>query len=500
MLYYMYCAFICSDITHSLVFYYPNMSDKKQPATTLSVNNKRLYDFYTANPHINFESMNLVLLGFLEQLNNDISKLSNLTATGEILNCVKDIRQGMATLGDNLVLKLHDHNKNFIETTKLVIGMASNENADKIIQLLNRNTDAFIEKLNTSIPKTHDDANRRIQESLTSVQSALQADLKAYVSSSNKESSLKDFMESLETRLAHQQQPLYAYITAHQEQLASQLSTIKDDALLNRATSDKLFSELGDFLSRYRSSSQFKGQCSENMLESVLNKMFPTADVTNTTATKASGDFIIRREDKPVVMIENKNYERNVNIDEVKKFLRDVTEHHCSGIMMSQFSGIASKPNGFIELHDSNVLIYLHNVDYSPDKIKMAVDIIDNLSAKLETIATQEEQTGIIIKKEVLDRINEQFQSFMNQKEVVLNTMKETHKKLIAQIEDMKIPDLSLFLNDKYASIQNQQFLCDTCNLAFTNKRSLASHKKMHKNKQPSFVEPENDNNVDEDI
>jgi len=475
------------------------MSDNKQSPTTLSVNNKRLYEFYTANPHINFESMNLVLLGFLEQLNNDISKLSNLTATGEILNCVKDIRQGMATLGDNLVLKLHDHNKNFIETTKLVIGMASNENADKIIQLLNRNTDAFIEKLNTSIPKTHDDANRRIQESLTSVQSALQADLKAYVSSSNKDSSLKEFMESLEMRLAHQQQPLYAYITAHQEQLASQLSTIKDDALLNRATSDKLFSELGDFLSKYRSSSQFKGQCSENMLESVLNKMFPTADVANTTATKASGDFIIRREDRPVVMIENKNYERNVNIDEVKKFLRDVTEHHCSGIMMSQFSGIASKPNGFIELHDSNVLIYLHNVDYSPDKIKMAVDIIDNLSAKLETIATQEEQTGIIIKKDVLDRINEQFQSFMNQKEVVLNAMKETHKKLIAQIEDMKIPDLSLFLNDKYASIQNQQFLCDTCNLAFTNKRSLASHKKMHKNKQPSFIEPENDN-VDEDI
>lgn len=486
------------DIRHSLIFIYLNMSDKKQSPTILSVNNKRLYDFYTANPHINFESMNLVLLGFLEPLNNDISKLSNLTATGEILNCVKDIRQGMVTLGDSLVLKLHDHNKNFIETTKLVIGMASNENADKIIQLLNRNTDSFIDKLNTSIPKTHDDANRRIQESLTSVQSALQADLKAYVSSANKESSLKEFMESLEARLAHNQQPLYAYITAHQEQVITHLSTLKDDALLNRATSDKLFSELGDFLSKYRSSSQFKGQCSENMLETVLNKMFPTADVTNTTATKASGDFMIRRDDRPVIMIENKNYERNVNIDEVKKFLRDVTEHHCSGIMISQFSGIASKPNGFIELHDSNVLIYLHNVDYSSDKIKMAVDIIDNLTAKLETIATQEEQTGIIIKKEVLDRINEQFQNFMNQKEVLLTTTREYHKKMIAQIEDMKLPDLSLFLNDKYASIQNQQFLCDVCSMAFTNKRSLASHKKMHKNKQPSVIEPENEN-ADED-
>jgi transposase-like protein len=74
----------------------------------------------------------------------------------------------------------------------------------------------------------------------------------------------------------------------------------------------------------------------------------------------------------------------------------------------------------------------------------------------------------------------------MAQKDVLLNTMKESHKKMVAQVEDMKLPDLSAFLNDKYASIQNQQFVCDTCNLSFTNRRSLASHKKMHKNKSGS--------------
>jgi hypothetical protein len=129
----------------------------------------------------------------------------------------------------------------------------------------------------------------------------------------------------------------------------------------------------------------------------------------------------------------------------------------------------------------------------------MAIDIIDNLSVKLEAISTQEETTGIIIKKDVLDRINEQFQTFMNQRDAVLVTLRESHKKAVSQVEDMKLPELSLFLNDKYASIQNQQFLCDVCSMAFTNKRSLASHKKMHKNKQPSVVEPENEN-ADEDI
>ena len=463
------------------------MAEKSQ-SYSLIIKNKRLHDFYSANPHINFEAMNLILLGFLEQLNNDISKLSNLTATGEILNCVKDIKHGLATISDSVVLNLNEHNARFLETTKLVIGMASSENTDKIMQLLNRNTDSFIERLNTSIPKTQDDASRRIQDSLAAAQAAIQTDIKGFLSSNNSDTTLKEFMVALEQRLTQQQQPLCAYITAQQDQLAAQLSNIKDDALVNRTVSDKLFTELGEFLSKYKSSSQFKGQCSENMLEAVLNKLMPTADVANTTAIKASGDFIIRREDKPTILIENKNYERNVNPEETKKFLRDVVEQRCSGIMMSQFSGIASKPNGFIEIHDTNVLVYLHNVDYSPDKIKMAFDVIDNLSVKLESISAQEETTGIVIKKDVLDRINEQFQTFMTQRDAVLATLRESHKKTVSQIEDMKLPELSLFLNDKYASIQNQQFLCDVCNAAFTTKRSLASHKKMHKTRSNDSI------------
>jgi len=492
------------------LYTFTNMSEKKQGNAntttnttnnyTLSVSNKRLHDFYSANPHIGFEAMNLILLGLLEPLNSDIGKLTHLTATGEILNYVKEIKLGVASLSDSVALKLDGHNRHFLETTKLVIGAASNDNTDKIVQILNRNTDTFIEKINTSIPKTQDDASRRIQDSLAALQLTLQTDIKTCMASSNRDGAIKEFMSSLEQRLQQQQQPIYTYLTSHQEQLTAQLTHIKDGVTLNRSSSDKLFSELGDFLGKYKSSSQFKGQCSENMLEAVLNKLLPTADVANTTAAKASGDFIIRRDDKPTILIENKNYERNVNPEEVKKFLRDVTEQRCSGIMMSQFSGIASKPNGFIEIHDTNVLIYLHGVDYSADKIKMAVDIIDNLSSKLEAVSAQEELTGIIIKKEVLDRINEQFQLFMNQKDALLGVMRESHKKVISQIEDMRLPDLSAFLNDKYASIQNQQFLCDVCSMAFTNKRSLASHKKMHKNKQLSVVDPPENDNADDDV
>jgi hypothetical protein len=111
----------------------------------------------------------------------------------------------------------------------------------------------------------------------------------------------------------------------------------------------------------------------------------------------------------------------------------------------------------------------------------MAIDVIDILSDRLEDISNIEED-GYVVKKDTLDKINDEFQKFINQKDIIISTIKDMNKKLMSQIEDMKMPNLSLFLNDKYASIQNKQFNCDICNLPFQNKRSLASHKKIHKN------------------
>ena len=425
--------------------------------------------------------MNLILLDFMEQLGNDMTKILSNTVFGEILHNVKDIKQQVISLNDNLSLKLQEHNKSFLETTKLVIGMASNENNDKIIQVLNRNTDSFIERLNSTIPKTHEESNIKIQESLSMFQKTINEDIKSFLSSNNSETSLKDFISSLDSKITTIQQPIYTFISSTQEQLNTKLNGLREDSLSNKSSNDKVMSDLNEFLSKYKTSSQFKGQCSENMVGTILNKMYPTGEVVNTTALKASGDFLLKRAGKQTILLENKNYEANVNLDEIKKFLRDVNEQKTHGIMMSQYSGIVSKPNGFIEINDGKVIIYLHNVDYSQEKIKMAIDVIDILSERLEEISNVEEIDGYAIKKDVLDRINEQFQMFLTQKDIILTSLRESNKKLISQVEDMKIPDLSLFLNDKYASIQNQQFSCEVCNLPFQNKRSLAAHKKIHK-------------------
>jgi hypothetical protein len=446
-----------------------------------TINNKRIYDYYNANKNVNIETMNIILLDFMEQLGNDMTKVLSNSIFGEILNNVKEIKQQVNSLNDQISLKIQEHNKSFIETTKLVIGMASNENTDKISQLLNRNTDSFIERINSSIPKSQEDNNKKIQDSLISFQKTINEDIKSYLSSNNSETSLKDFISTLDSKIVTMQQPIYTFISSNQEQLNTKLNSLRDESVVNKSANEKVMSDLNDFLTKYKTSSQFKGQCSENMLGNILNKMYPTAEVINTTALKASGDFLLKRTGKQTILLENKNYEANVNLDEIKKFLRDVNEQKTHAIMMSQYSGIVSKPSGFIEINDGKVIIYLHYVDYSQERIKMAVDVIDNLSDRLEEISNVEEIDGHIIKKDVLDKINDQFQLFLSQKESVITTVKEMNKKILTQIEDMKIPDLSLFLNDKYASIQNQQFVCEFCNLPFQNKRSLAAHKKIHK-------------------
>ena len=446
-----------------------------------TINNKRIYDYYKANTNVNIESMNLILLDFMEQLGNDMTKVLSNSVFGEILSNVKDIKQQVNSFNDTIGAKMQEHNKSFMETTKLIISASSSENTDKIAQLLNRNTDSFIERINFSIPKTQDENNKKIQDNLLAFQKTINEDIKSYLSKNNNETSLKEFIGSLDAKITTLQQPIYTFISSNQEQINTKLTSLRDDSLSHKSANEKVMSDLNEFLTKYKTSSQFKGQCSENMLGNVLNKMYPTAEVLNTTALKASGDFLLKREAKQTILIENKNYEINVNLDEIKKFLRDVNEQKMHGIMMSQYSGIVSKPNGFIEINDGKVIIYLHNVDYSAEKIKMAIDVIDILSERLEEISNVEEMDGYVIKKEVLDKINVQFQIFLNQKEVVLTTVREMNRKLIAQIDDMKIPDLSIFLNEKYASIQNQQFACEVCNLPFQNKRSLAAHKKCHK-------------------
>lgn len=447
---------------------------------TLTLSNKRIYDFYKKNPGLDFESMNLVLLGFLEHLSQDMTQLMQNTAQGQIVQELKDIRQQVSALQADFCSKVAENNRSFLDTMKLVVATTGTENSERVLQVMSKHTDSYIDRLSVLLPKAQEETSRKMQAQLELVQKTIQCDLQQYLLAKS-EQNLGDFISSFDSKLCTLQQPLFSMIQANQEYISSKIGNVKEDLLGSRAASERLNSEMSEFLHKFKASSQFKGQYSESMLGSLLTEMFPTATVDNTTAHAASGDFMLRRDPaQPVILIENKNYERNVDADEVKKFIRDVEQQRCSGIMLSQLSGIVSKPNFFIEINDQHVLVYLHYVHFSKEQIKIAVDIVDHLSARLCNVVATEREDGSYIQKETLDKINTEVQLFIKNKESMANYIRESQKKLLAHLDEIQLPELFKLIAEKYASAHNQVHECDQCRQSFSSKRGLASHKKAH--------------------
>jgi hypothetical protein len=453
----------------------------------MTINNKRVHDFYSNNRHIHFETMNILLIEFLDKMNSDLAATTINTINHEILSSVKDMSSNLTTLNSDIVsrnnaivVKFHEINKEFVENMKNMVGNTMSTNTDKLYGLLDKNTEVFIGKMNEFIPKNNEELNRTLVLQLREMQKTILDDL-----DKKTPDKIEDYFTSLDTKLHNIQQPIFSFISANNDQMASQLTSLRESSALTHASQEKVFHELGDFLNKYKTSSSHKGQFSENKMEGILNNMYPSAEVVNTTSTRATGDFLLKRQGYQTILIENKNYESNVNTDEIKKFMRDIREQNCDGIFISQYSGIVNKSNYFMEIHDGNILVYIHHVDYNPEKIRTAIDIIDNLSIKLKDFQGDRSE-GINIPTDVLDSINTEFQVFITQKETLISTVKDTHKKLLNHVEDLKMPDLQLFLNGKYASIQNQDFVCEICGECFAKKNGLASHRKVHNKKSSS--------------
>jgi hypothetical protein len=293
-------------------------------------------------------------------------------------------------------------------------------------------------------------------------------------------SNIKDVMSNFETKcsqmLQNSQQPVLSYITASEERLNSNILNIKDTSSVNQKSQEKIFSELSDFLNKYKNSSH-KGNLEQNHLLSLLTQMCPTAELVVTSNLSASGDIIMKRKDRDHILIENKDYEVNVNPKEIEKFIRDVEENNCHGIFLSQNTGITSKTNYQIEIHNGKILVYIHCVQYNKDKIQIAIDIIDNLLPKLEELETDEDDS--FISKDTLDDINREYQMFASQKLAIINFLKDNNKKVISQIEDMKFSTLNNYLSTKYAFVKKDGFTCTVCN-TFTapNRKSLSAHER----------------------
>lgn len=200
-----------------------------------------------------------------------------------------------------------------------------------------------------------------------------------------------------------------------------------------------LHGSVNGLLQKFENSSA-KGKLSENLILNVIEQVYPSAEITAVGKTKETGDIIVERMHKPKVLVENKIWNRSVVQAEVVKFIRDIEVQNCCGIFLSQNGKITTKENYEINIHNGNVLVYVHDVHNDADKIKLAFDIVDHLKDKLDEFSDKGVGGEESISKEMLEYINAEFQNFTAAKTSLMKLAKDFNKKFLKQVEEIKMP------------------------------------------------------------
>ena len=112
--------------------------------------------------------------------------------------------------------------------------------------------------------------------------------------------------------------------------------------------------------------SAVKGRHGEEWIFGKLNMTFPKAEIEDTHTQPGRGDFILR-EDGVTMMIEAKNYSRNVQKTEIDKFYRDIDNQANSDIQCALFvslkTGICSKSDFELEVRNGIPVIFIHSLE-----------------------------------------------------------------------------------------------------------------------------------------
>jgi rubrerythrin len=461
---------------------------------------KKIVDFYKHNENFDCEAMNLFLIDFLEQIIHGMSSNVISSVNSQILSNVGELNAKMSVLSSNVLklnddivnsitIKLQETKKDYIEDYKTILFNNLSTNNEKVSSLLQQNTSQLVDKttllLNDIVPKNNNEQTSSIKESLTSFQNLLLEETNKVLQSTNKDESLKLFVQNFENKYSQLIQPFNSIISSSEERIQKEITQLKEKCI-----SENLQNDMNDFFNKFKNSSH-KGNLGEIQLETILNQLFPSSEVINTSSLRASCDFKIKRQHYDNIVIETKHYDRNVTLDEVKKFIRDIEEQKCNGIFLSQTSGITSKQNFQIDIHGENIVIYIHNVKYESSIIKMAVDVIDNISDKIQSFYSNEDNS-FSISEEVIQEINKEYIDFVNRKMNFLDLIKETNKKMLSQIDEIKFPSLSKLLTQKCGTIlnnENKSIVCSICNkFTASNNKSLAAHQRGCKKKMSNII------------
>jgi hypothetical protein len=458
----------------------------------LIIDNKEVYEFYEKY-NLDFETMNISFMNILKKIVVNIDNSLNANLATKLLDNVSLLTSKIETIGNDITkfqndlsplmsMKLSEYRKEYIDDLKLIL---TSNNVEQIQPLIKETNSHLLDKtsnlINDLIPKNQDILSKDINSNFKLLQSSILNETSKLLNSSLDKKTIDDFLQTINSTLGQTHNTLTTLISSSENRMEGKLSDtdkkldeIKQIFTENNSSQQMLQNNVSEMLRKFEKGSG-KGNISEHVLYNILLSLFPCAQIDHVgNEQKETGDIMLIRNNKPKILIENKDHDsKNVPKLEVEKFIRDCEIQNCSGIMFAQHRGITNKQNFEIQINNGNVLLYVHEVNFDVDKIKTSIEIVENFKIKLDEVVVKED--GCIIEKETLEDINKEFIQFVNQKYGLLKLMKDFNEKMNSSINELKMPNLEKYLSSRFAFSTNQtDNLCKYCEKFIP--KSLSQH------------------------
>lgn len=452
-----------------------------------------IISYYKENTNLDIVNINLIFIDILKNLSSNLSLNITNTINSKILSVVSDIDKNISTFKNEIILnfneKILNAKKEYLEDLKTQLTNNILTNNEKISNIIDRNADNILTKtnsiINSVVSKSEDKNYLQIEKCIKTFCSSIEQDTKKILETKNKDENyskilLDNIDNNFSKMVSNIQNPLFNLIQLSEERTSGGIQKIKDEFTQQQFTQEKLSNELNDFLNKYKNNSSLKGSVSENELYYMLQSLMPTDEIIRVSNETSTCDFRLNRKnkDKPTILFENKDYSRNVSTDEIKKFEKDIQLQKTHGIFISQKTPITYKDNFQIDIIDGLIHLYIPNTNYDLDKLKIAIDIIDNLHQKLMII--KEKNNGCCddfsVNKKDIEELSEEYRNFAAQKMAIMDNFKSMSKQFLEKLEEIQIPKIKSILVKCGVFNENENFNCSFCNYYAKNKASLSAH------------------------
>jgi len=457
---------------------------------SLTISDKTVIAFYAENPHLDINNINHVFIDILKQLSTNLSSKIDSTMTSQILSIVSDLKGEMYKLNSdisNKLLQLNDAKKEYMTDMKELFSHSELSTHEKINHILEKSNEMLLAKttllINDIVPKSNDKNYSSIENCIKQFFGTIAEDTKALIKMNTGDRSdglAENIDKNISKMFANIQQSFFTTIQASEKRTTTNIQQVHENILMQKNIQESLSNELSAFLNKYKSNSSIKGAVSECELYSILQKIVPHDFLVRCSAEACSCDIRLTRKDKrfPNILFENKDYTATVNTDEVEKFERDLKRQGCHGIFLSQNSPIAYKENFHIDIINNIIHLYIPNAGYDIEKIKLAINIVDSLSEKLNLIVLDPNEEIYELSINDFDSLKKEYCEFANKKSEMLDLIRMIMKQLSDKLDAIELPVLKRLTVGNTES-KNLGIICSLCNkFNAKNKASLGAHMK----------------------